>query len=80
MAIENLLCPLPPELKGQLTRNLVGNIGEIRRTKMAKISLIGNPRWQSHGGHIENLFCPLSPEQKGQQTQNMVGSIIVISK
>ena len=34
-----------PELKGQLTRNLVGSIGVICRSKIAKIMQIVNPSW-----------------------------------
>ena len=37
--LENLFFP-SPELKGQLTRNLVGNIGVTGRSKIAKIILI----------------------------------------
>ena len=35
----------PPELKGQLTRNLEGSIGVTRRSKIAKIVPIVNPSW-----------------------------------
>ena len=34
-----------PELKGQLTRNLVGSIGVTCRSKIAKIVPIVNPSW-----------------------------------
>ena len=34
-----------PELKGQLTRNLVGSIGVTRRSKIAKIVPMVNPSW-----------------------------------
>ena len=34
-----------PELKGQLTQNLVGSVRVTCRSKIAKIVLIGNPRW-----------------------------------
>ena len=34
-----------PELKGQLTRNLVGSIGVTCRSKIAKIMPIVNPSW-----------------------------------
>ena len=33
------------ELKGQLTRNLVGSIGVTRRSKIAQIVPIVNPSW-----------------------------------
>ena len=36
---------LSPELKGQLTWNLVGSIGVTRRSKIAKIVPIVNPSW-----------------------------------
>ena len=34
-----------PELKGQLTRNLVGSIRVTHRSKIAKIVPIVNPSW-----------------------------------
>ena len=43
--LENLFFASSPELKGQLTRNLVGSIGVTRRSKIAKIMPIVNPSW-----------------------------------
>ena len=43
--LENLFFAASPELKGQLTRNLVGSIGVTRRSKIAKIVPIVNPSW-----------------------------------
>ena len=43
--LENLFFASSPELKGQLTRNLVGSIGVTRRSKIAKIVPIVNPSW-----------------------------------
>ena len=43
--LENLFFASSPELKGQLTRNLVGSIGVTRRSKIAKIVPIINPSW-----------------------------------
>ena len=43
--LKNLFFTSSPELKGQLTRNLVGSIGVARRSKMAKIVPIVNPSW-----------------------------------
>ena len=52
------------ELKGQLTRNLVGILVMICRSKIAKIVLMGNPRWPPRGGHHENLFFSSSSKLK----------------
>ena len=43
--LENLFFASSPELKGQLTRNLVGSIGVTCRSKIAKIVPIVNPSW-----------------------------------
>ena len=40
-----LLFASTSELKGQLTRNLVGRLVVTGRSKLAKIVPIGNPRW-----------------------------------
>ena len=61
----HFLILLNSELKGQLTRNLVGSIVMICRSKKAKIVPIGNPGW-SLGGHLENLFFASSPKLKKQ--------------
>ena len=60
-----------PEPMGQLTCNLVGSIVVIRRSKIAKIVPIGNPRW----GHLENLFFTSSSEPNDQLACNLIGSI-----
>ena len=49
-----------PEPKGLLTPNLVGRIRVTCRSKVAKIMLIGNPRWPPWCRYLENLFS--SPE------------------
>ena len=43
--LENQFFASSPELKSQLTRNLVGSIGVTRRSKIAKIVPIVNPSW-----------------------------------
>ena len=43
--LENLFFTSSPEPKGQLTPNLLGSMGVTCRSKIAKIMLIGNPRW-----------------------------------
>ena len=43
--LKNLLFASSPELKGQLTRNLVGSIGVTCRSEIAKIVPIVNPSW-----------------------------------
>ena len=43
--LKNLFFASSPELKGQLTRNLVGSIGVTCRSKIAKIVPIVNPSW-----------------------------------
>ena len=62
-----------PELKGQLTRNLLWNIRVTCRWKIAKIISIENPRWPPSW---KSIFC-YSPEPKGQLTWNLVRSIRV---
>ena len=42
----NLFFSSTTDSKGQLTRNLVGSIGAICRSKIAEIISIGNPRWR----------------------------------
>ena len=39
--------PFYPEPKGQLTRNFIGSIKVTCRSKVAKIILIGNPKWMN---------------------------------
>ena len=34
-----------PEPKGQMTRNFIGSMKVTWRSEVAKIILIGNPRW-----------------------------------
>ena len=53
---------------------LVGSIGVNCRAKIAKIVLIGNPRWR-HVRYLENLIFASSPEPKSQLTWNLIGSI-----
>ena len=65
------------EWKSQLTRNLVGSIGQFlaQRSKLKS--------FQSEiqdGRHLENLFGAFSPELKGQLTGNLVGSISSICR
>ena len=43
--LKNLFFASSPELKGQLTSNLLRSIGVACRSKIAKIVPIGNPRW-----------------------------------
>ena len=43
--LKNVFFASSPELKGQLTWNLVGSIGVTRRSKIAKIVPIVNPSW-----------------------------------
>ena len=76
--LEILLFASSPELKGQLTRNLVGSIGVTCRSKITKIVLIGNPRWQSWCD-LENLFLFFSPELKGQLTRNLVLVLLFVA-
>ena len=66
--IENLFFPSFPELKGQLTSNLIESIRVTCRSKVAKIFSIGNL-----GHRLENLFFT-SPEPKGGLTYYLVGS------
>ena len=55
--LENLICA-SPELKGQLTRNLVGSTGAACRSKIVKII----PIETQDGRRLWNLFCASSPE------------------
>ena len=45
------------------------------RSKIAKIVLIGNPRWPPWPPSCESLFFASSPEPKGHLTPNLLGSI-----
>ena len=56
--LENLFFTSSPELKGQLTQNLVGSIRVTCRSPKCKIVPIRN--------YLENLFFTSSPELKGQ--------------
>ena len=56
----NLFFASSPEPKGQLTPNLLGSIGVTCRSKMAKIVLIGNPRWPPWQPSWKSIFCLLS--------------------
>ena len=51
--------PSSSELKGQLTRNLVGSIGVTCRSKIAHIVAIGNPKlwlWRPSWKSVLNFF------------------------
>ena len=63
---------------GPIDWNLVGSTGVTCRSNIAKIVLIGNPRWPP--AILENLFFASSPKPKGQLICNLVGSIGVTCK
>ena len=54
--LENLFFASSPEPKGQLSQNLVGSFGVTRRSKIAKIVPIGNPRWPPWPPSSKSIF------------------------
>ena len=72
--LENLFFASSPELKDQLSRNLVGIIEVTCRSKIAKIVPIGNTRWLPQlpsWKAILNFFSWI----EGQLSWNLIGSI-----
>ena len=43
--LEHIFCPLSPEPKGQMTRNLMGSFIVTCKQKVTKIVPTGNPGW-----------------------------------
>ena len=73
--LEHLCFASSPEQKEQLTWNLVCSIGVTFRSKIAKIILMGNPRWPSWLPSWK-LFAS-TPESKGHLIWDLIASIRV---